>query len=167
MKNASVYLETNAKGIERQSVVSKVILCLLCKWCNEKLNALIWHLTKLAIIPCYAREIHTFENEIQTLTRQFPLSMRTLWQSFIFKFLTTDVYFCLSYIHFASGLLTFTNASEALKAQQALFEHWARSPFHVNKFPEAVRLKGSLDKMSTFFETVWFKQCWALVLGLH
>ena len=62
MKNAQVYLETNAKGIKRQSVVSEVMLCLLCKWCNENLNALIWYI----INPCYAREIHAFYDEIQT-----------------------------------------------------------------------------------------------------
>ena len=31
VKYAPVYLETNAKEIKRQSVVSEVILCLLCK----------------------------------------------------------------------------------------------------------------------------------------
>ena len=111
MKNASIHLETNAKGIKKQSVVSKVILCLLCKWSNEKLNATIWHLTKLVIIPCYAREIHTFENEIQTSTTQFLLSMRILAKVWF----SNSSVFSLSCIHFALGLLTSTNAREALK----------------------------------------------------
>ena len=30
MKNAPSIIETNAKGIKRQSVVSEIILCVLC-----------------------------------------------------------------------------------------------------------------------------------------
>ena len=51
MKNKPVYLETNVKGINMQYFAS-----VLCKWCNKNL---------MLTIPWYAREIHTFDNEIQ------------------------------------------------------------------------------------------------------
>ena len=164
MKNASIYLETNAKGIERQSVVSKVILCLLCKWSNEKLNALIWLLTKLVIIPCYAQEIHTFENKIQTSTTQFPLSMRTLAKVSFSNFSV----FSLSCIHFALGLLTSTNAKRALKGYSEFCLNIEQDRHF--RWTSSSRLKPWYWKahltrcQHSFKRPVWFKRYWALVL---
>ena len=106
--------ETNAKGIERQSVVSEVLLCLLCKWCNENLNVVIWYFAKLIICSLLcARNSHIWKWNSNFNAVSFVHAH--LSQSFIFKFIATEVYFCLSCIRYASDLLAFTTASEDLK----------------------------------------------------
>ena len=149
-RNASVYLEINAKGIERQSVVPEVILCLLCKWCNESLNALIWYFTELIISSLLrARNSHICRWN-SNFNDAISFFHAHLGQNFIFKSLTTEVLFSLNCIHFSSGLLIFINASEALKGVS--FVHWARSPFQVKKFPEAMRLKARLTRCQRYFK---------------
>lgn len=47
------------------------------------------------------------------------------YPNFIFKLFSTDVQFSLSCIHFALGLLTFTNPNEAFKgySEICMFKH--------------------------------------------
>ena len=61
------------------------------------------------------REFHTFENEIQTLTTQFLLSMRTLAKVSFSNFSQPTFSSVWAVSTSRLGLLTFTNASEALK----------------------------------------------------
>jgi len=137
-------------------VVPEVILCLLCKWRNENLNALIWYFTKFNINSLlYAREIHTFDNEIQTYKRRsFPKCVHAHISQikFIFKFLNRRlVQFELYplYARFADFLLSNHYCERSFKRiQQVLFEHCEFQSTWTSflKILEAMRLKARLTR---------------------
>ena len=128
-------------------------------------NALTWYFTNLIIIPCYAREIHTFDNEIQTQRRSFLCPYAKLS---IFKFLNRRlVQFELCALRVTSA--DFCYGSEVLKGYSKFYFNIEQDlHFTWTSFLKLWDWKLAWEaKMATFLQMVWFKHWWALYGSHH
>lgn len=128
-------------------------------------------LQNLLLIPCHARKIHTLIMKFKiNLAVSFVHAPLAPLRQISFSNSPNDVCFRLSCVHSALGLLSFTNASEALKGYTAssVYTAWSQRQDLQFTWTSFLRRRDwklawqTNYKMATFPQTVWYKHCWAM-----